>query len=1008
MKYNLLPGALWSVNLTEGNTDISFEKLTQLVEYGDDPVVELGQDNVLVLDFDLGTRVNLDSFEYKFETSYAPPAAVVSGIEFSYKDENFETIYTSLATYISEEPNVYKAVASGTGLPVWGPRYLKVKHDLGATYGVTTISGFLYGAQVLNDDTIVDFGQDGSMVETSIEVARGGFADIKELAIYNSGYKIADALLNIVPNYTGLDDVIAISNSPDGPWTKPLDPDTLVFNSATYSYGTYVNTQSSYGNIRIVGWDDINQEYTSYYTYATYMTRVFYKAPDDHMLLIIDKVLPMQGRLAVDATDATETIEVRATDTPPKDYACIREVRAWYTPYTHYYGYRDRWSETFDIREDSSQYFATTGRYTSLNNYQVTQDPLTERWAGWFTSYGTDYRAYADLYLFNNIGSTTKNYRLSYQSAGGAYKMNSSFREIKITGSGGVWIYFYCQGYHSGDFANQTGFYLGYFDKNLNNLFKWYVASEQIQDMDVDYEYNYVWYTRPESNAIYKLNTAGDVLVNYIDADGEITNELGGLAVLGNSQGIWFGNDKALHRLDNEGHHLPEFTIEDVAVDYLKYIVLDGDGSEALWLLDGFTVGRFIIAGDRKGTYDFRVTLTYPVRLESTDTGVWVYCVDLADPGKTYLRFISKVNKREENSYSPSGTSRPGPIEFTYEHPTYTDKLPINTDDYWTNLAWNKVAIEGYLSPEARYYQARLTFRRQEPIERYPEFITDPTQPYIYRDDFVQDDPTPKQILWGSWDDMSVDDGHNRVYVDTAANELIMVPDWGSSTGDAWIRTKSRLVTARDASPRMEVRIKYRFGEGNVGVASGRSEYIYLYGFAMDEDKAGNYVGAYLYIPPDPVTSNVYVYARVNSYSGWAGNSRGMSLGYYEGTLRIYAETNDYLYGQVASGPTSTSFAGTYSRYWKANGTRWYWQIVSNRNSTQVAITDFEVRLGNNYYYTDTPKVNAMYTQELVQVDDIHPQSYKNAYIRTQVPTEAELNADYESDVKVRWRTPIY
>jgi len=128
---------------------------------------------------------------------------------------------------------------------------------------------------------------------------------------------------------------------------------------------------------------------------------------------------------------------------------------------------------------------------------------------------------------------------------------------------------------------------------------------------------------------------------------------------------------------------------------------------------------------------------------------------------------------------------------------------------------------------------------------------------------------TPKQLLWGNWDDKGVDEGHNRVYVDTAANELVMVPDWGG-TGNAWIRTKDRLVTAKNTSPRVEVRVKYRFGDGNVGSASGRAEYIYLYGYAMDENKSGNYIGAYLYIPPNPTTSNVYVYARVNSYSGWA------------------------------------------------------------------------------------------------------------------------------------------
>ena len=132
-----------------------------------------------------------------------------------------------------------------------------------------------------------------------------------------------------------------------------------------------------------------------------------------------------------------------------------------------------------------------------------------------------------------------------------------------------------------------------------------------------------------------------------------------------------------------------------------------------------------------------------------------------------------------------------------------------------------------------------------------------------------------------------------------------------------------------------------------------------------------------------------------------------MSLNYYKGTLRIYCENNDRIYGQVASG-NGTSFGGTYQNYWMSNGTRWYWQIVGGRDSNQLHIEKFETYQGDNYYYTDSPRVNAMYTQELVQVNDIHPYSHKNAYIKTQVPVDADLNADYEADMKVRWRSPIY
>lgn len=1003
MEYNLLPGALWSVNLIEGNKNVSFNILNSLASGTGVALLELTHDDILVLDFDLGKNISTSRIEYEFETPYASSSAVAAGVEFSYKEESFETDYISLETFVSVEPNKYTATASG----IWAPRYLRLKHDLSLTSGITTITGSVYGIQVINNDEVVNFGATGQLNYASIEVARGGNTDIRTIPIFNNGVYTADALVNIEPSFTDLDTAISVSESTTGPWVYPISSDKVVFNADTLDYGGYYLTSDTYGDLRLSGWEDVDGNYTSRYSLGTYTTRVIHDTSNNGLRLNITKQTPQTGRLAVDKEDAVETIEIRSTDTPPKDYAVFRELISWYVPYKHYYGYRDRWRETGAIKGTSADYFVTGSRYTYLHNYQVVQDSTTERWAGWFTNHGTDSHARAQLYIFNNIGAVYNTKVLSEQAASGEYSINTSWREVKLDAAGGIWLYFFCQGYDSGDWCNMTGYYLAYFNSNLIQQFKWYDPSEQIQDLDVDYTFSYVWYTRPELGAIYKLSISGNTVVNYIDAHDGFTNNLQGLVVLPDQQGIWFGNDGNLHRLSDSGVLLEEFTIEGVATGTIKYLALDGDGSEKLWVLEGSTLGLFNLVGEKRGTYDFRVVLSYPLRLEATPTGCWVYCVDLNSDGTTYIRFVSKENKRVDLEYSPSGTSRPGPIEMTYEHPTYVEKMPIAIDSHWSGLEWQKVAISNYLLPESAYHQVRLTLRRQEPIERY-SFVTDSEEDYSERDQFDQTTSTPNELLWSDWRDKSLGDGLSRVYVDTNNKELVMVPEQGG-TLNSYIETKNRVVTAK-SNGEIEVRVSYRFADGNVGLATGRQEMLYLYGFAIDANKIGNYIGVYVRIPVDPLTYNVVVGSIVSSYiSAWDEGVVAKSLDYYQGTLQLFAKSNDKLYAYLASGD-STSFISDscVSDYWNSNGSHWYWQIVADRNSSQVVITDFWVRQGDNYFYTETPKVVSMHTQDLVKVSDIHPQSSKNVYVRTQIPKDSSLSSNYETDLKVRWRTPVY
>ena len=621
---------------------------------------------------------------------------------------------------------------------------------------------------------------------------------------------------------------------------------------------------------------------------------------------------------------------------------------------------------------------------------------MTDRWAGYIATEGSYDRS---LYLFAAVGgvSSFNNYRLCLQSTDNT-PVNYNWKECKLDATGGMWIYFYCQSYYSSDFVHSTGFYLAYFTNGLSNTFKWYTSIDNIGGLDVDYNNKYVWYTRTDTGTIYKLSNEGDILVDFVDED--VTGMLGGIAVMPDG-GVIYTNGLDLHRLKYNGLYLSEYFMEDIAYDSITQIALDGDGSEAIWIIDGQAVGRFYVSGDRKGTYDFRITVDYPVRMETVEGGAWVRCADLSEQGGVVMRYISKENRRVDLTYRPVFNATPGISYQTYTHTNYTDKMPIATDTFWGALPWRKVPLEGFLSNEDRYYQLKIHFYRQEPIERYPEFITSVNDDFIKEDDFVQSSSTPKQILWGDW--FSKPD-LDRVYVDTSTNELVLVPDSGGPS-DAWISTRYRVIGGKPSGT-LEVRMGYKFGDGN-GVISGRSEYLYIYGYSMSPGYEGRWIGMYLYLPANPTTSDCFVYVRKSTTGSWTNYMLGRSSNNYEGTVRLHWNSAWDVYGQQAQ--LGGGFRGNKQDCYNTEvGSYFYFTVIGNRNSSELRITSFDIIEGNIYYYTDSPRVNSIYKQELLELNDIAPNSYKNMYVRTYVPKDLSVPSGNEVNMNTRWRVPTY
>ena len=66
MQYNILSGAVWEVDTTEGNKNLDFNTMYNLSEYEEPPAASLEDSDILVITFDLGRRIHLDRFEYKY------------------------------------------------------------------------------------------------------------------------------------------------------------------------------------------------------------------------------------------------------------------------------------------------------------------------------------------------------------------------------------------------------------------------------------------------------------------------------------------------------------------------------------------------------------------------------------------------------------------------------------------------------------------------------------------------------------------------------------------------------------------------------------------------------------------------------------------------------------------------------------------------------------------------------------------------------------------------------
>lgn len=232
-KYNLIRNAYLNALTSSGtgNVNLSWQELESLMDGNTiSSGVSLTSSDILYLETDLSQRIKIDGIRL-----YTNDTTKSSNINFYYKD-NTEDEYTLLTTQVD---SYYYTTIFGLS----APRYVRV-----------TISGVTMDIrefQIFNDDYIVAFGTDGQLYSEYIEDSPVGEEGTPQaIPIYNNGSSSvsADAYVAIDCTSTSGDRYIKISNNINGTYYS-LEDGALI--SDNYENSSYIWDMGNYNGVEL-------------------------------------------------------------------------------------------------------------------------------------------------------------------------------------------------------------------------------------------------------------------------------------------------------------------------------------------------------------------------------------------------------------------------------------------------------------------------------------------------------------------------------------------------------------------------------------------------------------------------------------------------------------------------------------------------------------------------------------------------------------------------------------
>jgi hypothetical protein len=221
MQYNLVRNGYFDSLTTSGtgNTELTWAQLESLMDgVTTSGGITLTSSGVLFLEVDLSQRIKIDEIRL-----YANDLNQAAYINFYYKNAVGDS-YTLLTT---QSGSYYYATISDPS----APRYVRA-----------TISGVaitLYEFEVLNDDYIVAFGEDGTQYAEYLgDTPIGEEGDPQAVAIFNNGVSAMPADAYVCIDYTGevADEYVKISASENGTYYGIYDGILIDDNQAASEY----------------------------------------------------------------------------------------------------------------------------------------------------------------------------------------------------------------------------------------------------------------------------------------------------------------------------------------------------------------------------------------------------------------------------------------------------------------------------------------------------------------------------------------------------------------------------------------------------------------------------------------------------------------------------------------------------------------------------------------------------------------------------------------------------
>jgi len=711
MKFNLLD---YGYITTSGTVSFSLEDMENILSVSGTTAISSSNDDNVWIFTNIVDRIAIDEIRYYFDSSTAS-GTVLNGIHFYYKNDAPDS-YTELSTNIGD--GYYYATVSS-------PRYIKLNH----TVSGTGIDGTIVGFEILNDDSVVEFGSDGAL-ETSTTLTSLTYLNyndyIKEIEIYNGGDSIATAHVFLDPQDSDVDYLLSISASEDGPWVQARNIDYVISNTNNWVSGRYVGTSTSEvgdGKLRI----DSTQ------VSGTYTTPIFKN--DSVRFAYIDMLsTSVSGAIvAVDSDDYKSTLEIRSSHTKPLDYNTYRvlaPIRLGVSPPRYYY--RDYSITTGEIIFDS---YVENGDYfyvSHVGTYGYMQYPycchidnnsgkcvIFNSWA----YYGS---GSVELFLLSKDGFLTANKILKTAPPASNFK----FYFIDMD-ENNFWFYFYTASTLT-NIATSAGYYLLNFDLNLDTLYNEGSSTNFISACDIIKDgTGSIWISRSEgTQGVYKLSSTGTILITYDN----VTNVTA--LCTAPDGGCYFVDEGVLYKINASGNLESSVILE--IYDEVTFITRDESDNDFLWIVDGLYIKLISTDGRVYKSIYFEGYIIN--RIFSTKEYLVVNCSKTSD-GYWYIRLIGRQSggvEKELNATYVYYSDIYGPKEYgisgiSYDSQILGDIIPLADDPVWNNnLPWNKVPTENAILPREEYNQLRLTLRRPNTS------IDSPTVDAVYYQDNVE------------------------------------------------------------------------------------------------------------------------------------------------------------------------------------------------------------------------------------------------------------------------------